>query len=125
MKKLSLRLCFQIKNIGVFFRCLNCMITPRWIDALKTKWKLQGLWQVIVVLIVFACTGITVFLIKKPLLHFLAGEKGNSLLASVLYYLFILPIYNVLLLVYGFIFGQFKFFWEFEKRFFNRLLRKK
>jgi hypothetical protein len=33
----------------------------------------------------------------------------------------ILPVYNVLLLFYGAIFGQFRFFWDFEKRFFNRL----
>jgi hypothetical protein len=101
------------------------MATPQWIERLKTKWKLESIWQVIIILIVFACTGFTVLLIKKPILEFLAGEQGNTTLASVLYYLFILPIYNVLLLVYGFIFGQFNFFWEFEKRFFNRLLRKK
>lgn len=28
------------------------------------------------------------------------------------------------LLFYGFIFGQFRFFWEFEKKFFNRILRR-
>jgi hypothetical protein len=101
------------------------MKAPHWITRLQTKWKLQSIWHVLIILVVFACTGITVLVIKKPLLEFLAGNKGDSTLASVLYYLFILPIYNVLLLGYGFIFGQFNFFWEFEKRFFNRLLRKK
>jgi hypothetical protein len=101
------------------------MKSPLWIERLKTKWKLQSVWHVIIILIVFTCTGFTVLFLKKPLLNLLAGEDGNSVLASVLYYLFILPIYNVLLLIYGFIFGQFNFFWEFEKRFFNRLLRKK
>ena len=101
------------------------MKSPAWIEHLKNKWKLENIWQVIVVLIVFACTGFTVLFIKKPLLEFLAGEKGDTVLASVLYYVFILPIYNVILLVYGFIFGQFNFFWEFEKRFFNRFRRKK
>ena len=38
------------------------------------------------------------------------------------YYWFILPIYNVVLLLYGALFGQFRFFWEFEKRFFGRLV---
>jgi hypothetical protein len=74
------------------------MATPQWIERLKTKWKLESIWQVIIILIVFACTGFTVLLIKKPILEFLAGEQGNTTLASVLYYLFILPIYNVLLL---------------------------
>jgi Na+-driven multidrug efflux pump len=101
------------------------MEKPGWIERLRVKWKVQSIWQVIIILIVFTCTGFTVLFIKKPLLEFLAGEKGDSTLASVLYYLFILPIYNVLLLGYGFIFGQFQFFWEFEKRTFNRLFGKK
>mgnify|MGYP001249950222 CR=1 FL=1 len=95
-----------------------------WIERLKDKWKLKSVGQVIIVLIVFACTGFTVLLIKKPLLTFLAGDLGNSTLASVLYYIFILPIYNVFLLGYGFVFGQFQFFWDFEKRSFRRLFGK-
>ena len=81
------------------------------------------------ILLVFTCTGFTVLFIKNPLLTWLAGEEGNSTLASVLYYVFILPLYNVLLLGYGFVFGQFRFFWQFEKRmverFFSLLRRKK
>lgn len=73
------------------------------------------------VLIVFACTGFTVLFIKKPLLTFFAGEQGDTVLASVLYYVLILPLYNVILLGYGFLFGQFSFFWAFEKRMFKRL----
>lgn len=100
------------------------MASPSWFDRLKAKWKLKSAWQVVVILLVFACTGFTVLFIKKPLLTWLAGEKGNTTLASVLYYLFILPIYNVFLLAYGFVFGQFRFFWDFEKRSFNRLFGK-
>lgn len=91
-------------------------------ERLRTRWKLNSLWQVVIVLIVFACTGFTVLFIKKPILSFLAGEEGNSTTATVLYYIFVLPLYNVLLLAYGFVFGQFEFFWKFEARFFNRLL---
>jgi hypothetical protein len=105
--------------------CTKSMRAPQWIERLRTKWKLHSIWQVVIILVVFACTGFTVLFIKKPLLEFLAGKEGDTLLASILYYVFILPVYNVVLLGYGFIFGQFKFFWEFEKRFFNRLFGKK
>ena len=88
------------------------------------RWKLGSAFQVVVVLIVFACTGFTVLFIKKPILHFLAGEEGDTITASVIYYIFILPLYNLILLAYGFLFGQFNFFWEFEKRFFNRIFRR-
>lgn len=100
------------------------MATPSWIEKLRQKWKLDSIRQVVVVLIVFACTGFTVLFIKKPLLYFLAGERGDTVMASVIYYILILPIYNVLLLGYGFIFGQFNFFWGFEKRSFNRIFRR-
>lgn len=98
------------------------MATPKWIVRLKDKWNLKNTTQVVIVLIVFACTGFTVLFIKKPLLNWLAGEQGNSTLASILYYVFILPVYNIILLCYGFLFGQFSFFWEFEKRFLNRMI---
>jgi len=91
-----------------------------WIEKLKNRWKLKSTGQVIIVLLVFACTGFTILFIKKPLLSWLAGEEGNSTLGSVLYYIFILPLYNVILLGYGFVFGQFRFFWDFERRFMER-----
>jgi hypothetical protein len=91
-----------------------------WIERLKNRWKLKSAGQVVIVLLVFACTGFTILFIKKPLLHWLAGARGDTTLASVLYYIFILPLYNVVLLAYGFLFGQFRFFWEFEKRFMER-----
>jgi hypothetical protein len=92
-----------------------------WIQRLKTKWNLNSTYQVIIVLIVFACTGFTVLFIKRPLLQFLAGDEGNSTLGTILYYIFILPVYNIILLGYGFVFGQFNFFWQFEKRFLQRI----
>lgn len=97
------------------------MTNASWMEKLKQRWKLGSTFQVIVVLLVFACTGFTILFIKKPILHFLVGAQGDSTIASVLYYLLILPLYNVILLAYGFLFGQFSFFWEFEKKFFNRI----
>ena len=91
-----------------------------WLEKLKNRWKLRSIGQVVIVLVVFACTGFTILFIKRPLLTWLAGEQGNTTLASVLYYIFILPLYNIILLGYGFLFGQFTFFWEFEKRFMER-----
>lgn len=93
-----------------------------WTEILRTRWNLKSGWQVLIVLLVFACTGFTVLFIKKPLLSFFAGNANNSTLASVVYYILILPLYNLLLLFYGFIFGQLTFFWAFEKRFFGRIV---
>lgn len=92
-----------------------------WIHKLKKRWGLTRASQVIVVLIVFALTGTTVLLIKRPLFAQWFPEGDKPLWASITYYILILPVYNVFLLIYGFLFGQFRFFWEFEKRFFNRI----
>ena len=96
----------------------------QWIEKLKDRWKLKNTWQVIVILIVFACTGTTVLLIKRPLFTYWFPEGEKPLWANIIYYVMILPIYNILLLAYGFVFGQFTFFWNFEKRFFSRIMSK-
>jgi Na+-driven multidrug efflux pump len=102
------------------------MASPVWIEKLRARWKVNSIWQVIIILIVFACTGFTILFLKKPVLHFLLPDQGDDterLTASILYYILIIPIYNVVLLGYGFVFGQFKFFWEFEKRMFSRIFK--
>lgn len=95
-----------------------------WIDKLQQRWKLQSTFQVIIILVVFACTGTTVLLIKRPLFEYWFPDGEKPLWANILYYILILPIYNIMLLAYGFVFGQFKFFWDFEKRFFTRIIGK-
>src|SRR5688572_7829723 len=90
-----------------------------WLNKLKERWQVNSVWQVIVILIVFACTGFTVLFLKKPLLHLLGMDETSSKAAKWAFYLLaFLPMYQVVLLVYGFVFGQFKFFLAFEKRMF-------
>jgi hypothetical protein len=98
--------------------------SPRWIEKLKTRWKVKNAFQVVLILVVFACTGTTVLLLKRPIFAALYPE-GVPTTAKIVYWICILPIYNVILLIYGFIFGQFKFFWEFEKRMFRRMTGRK
>jgi hypothetical protein len=93
-----------------------------WLNKLQTRWKVDSLWQVVVILIVFACTGFTVLLIKNPLFEYFFPTGEKPVWASALYWILILPVYNGFLLFYGFIFGQFRFFWDFEKRFLSRII---
>ena len=91
---------------------------------LQSKWNLKSLWQVILVLVVFACTGMTVLFIKEPIFDLLGiGMEKGGFWKTVLYLLFVFPLDQAFLLVYGFIFGQFNFFWEKEKQFFQRVGR--
>ena len=100
------------------------MSESTWVEKLQKRWQLKSAAQVLVILVVFACTGLTVMFIKPVLTGWLF-TSGHSTWFSILYWIMIIPVYNVFLLCYGFILGQFKFFWEFEKRFFARIFGKK
>ena len=76
--------------------------------------------QVIQILLVFAITGTTVVYLKR----FIKPMFIEHWWFDLAYYILILPFYNLLLLVYGFIFGQGRYFLNFEKRFFSRLFGK-
>lgn len=97
---------------------------PRWMQRLGKRWGV-GPVRVVLILIVFACTGLTVMFLKRPVVEYFTENGEQPLLFSVLYYILILPFYNVVLLVYGALLGQFNFFWAFEKRFFGRLFGRK
>ena len=87
------------------------------INRLKARWNVQKSWMVWVILLVFALTGCTVLYLKKYVKPYL----GEDWWVDLVYYILILPFYNLLLLFYGFILGQFKYFWAFEQRFFKRM----
>lgn len=93
-------------------------------QKLRERWGVSST-RVILILIVFSCTGFSVMFLKNPILNLITGQEDQSILHSVIYYILVLPLYNLLLLVYGFIFGQFNFFWNFERRFFARIFGRK
>ena len=84
----------------------------------KERWNIKSNWQVFIILVVFAITGSSAALVSKPILGFLGIVKGSvsNWLYYPLYILLIFPVYQVLLISYGFLFGQFTFFWAFEKK---------
>lgn len=95
-----------------------------WVARLERRWNVSRV-QVFIILLVFACTGFTVMFLKRPIVGLFTEDGERSVLFSIIYYILILPVYNLILLIYGFVFGQFRFFWEFEKRFFKRILGRK
>lgn len=93
------------------------------IDNLKSRWKVKSAIQVILILATFAITGSTVVYISKPILKMAFGEE-IPVWGRAVYYILILPVYNIILLLIGFCLGQFRFFWEFEKRLVARIARR-
>ncbi|GGB65544.1 hypothetical protein GCM10007424_01830 [Flavobacterium suaedae] len=85
---------------------------------LKERWGINSNFQLVIIFIVFAVTGSTSAYLSKPVLAWMGITKDTLPLYFYipLYIILIFPIYQVLLVSFGFIFGQFKFFWAFEKR---------
>ena len=96
-----------------------------WINKLKEKWKVKSSGQFAMILIVFALTGSTVLLIKKPIVDYFTVDGEKSTMFTIIYLICILPIYNSILLFYGSLLGQFDFFWSYEKKMINRFRQKK
>jgi len=94
------------------------------IEKLKVRWGITSTWQVILILIVFACTGFSTLYVEEQIYKLFHIPEENTWWIAVMLFIFItLPLYNLILLVYGFLVGQFKFFWNFEKRFFGSIVR--
>ena len=90
---------------------------------LKEKWNLKSNLQLAIILVVFAITGSSSLYISKPLLEFLSisAESMNSLPYWILRFLVVTIVYQLVLLIVAFLFGQFKWFLNFEKKILKRL----
>lgn len=96
-------------------------------ERLKEKWNINSNFQLIIIFIVFSVTGSLSLLVSGPLLDFLFIKK--DLLSPYFFWplriLIVFPIYQVLILIVGTLFGQFNFFWSFEKKMLSRIGLKK
>lgn len=90
---------------------------------LETKWILEYRWEMIRVFLVFAITGSSSVFIGKPIFKLLGITKENlqPIIYWILYVLVSFAFYQVLLVLFGWLFGQHKFFWEFEKKMLKRM----
>jgi hypothetical protein len=89
---------------------------------LQKRWAVKSVFQVVMILLVFSCTGFSVLYVEEWILSLLGIPKEiPDWLRVLLFVIITLPVYQILLLFYGFLFGQFRFFYEFEKRFFKRI----
>ena len=93
------------------------------IKYLKDKWNLKSNFQLVIILIVFAITGSSSLYISKPLMEFLSisSENMNLYLYWILRFFIVTVVYQFVLLLVAFVFGQFKWFWNFEKKILKKM----
>lgn len=90
---------------------------------LKERWGVTSNKQIVIIFVVFAITGFSSLQLAKPFLSLIGipDTFEPHWLYRMLRLLLIFPIYQIILVFVGYIFGQFSFFWEFEKKMLERL----
>ena len=93
------------------------------IKYLKDKWNLKSNFQLVIILIVFAITGSSSLYISKPLMELLSisSEKMDIFLYWILRFIIVTVVYQFVLLLVAFVFGQFNWFWNFEKKILKKM----
>jgi hypothetical protein len=104
-------------------------MSAAWVDRLKTKWGIESNFQVFMICVVFSLAGMSISLVRPIAWNLFGFTKETSYWIKVPTYIaLIFPTYQVMLMVFGTLLGQFKFFWAKEKAmlmFFARPFRKK
>ena len=88
------------------------------INKLEERWVVDAKWELIRIFIVFAITGSSSVFVGRPIMRRLGitKENLNVIVYWVLFIIIGLVFYQLLLVFFGWLFGQFQFFWNFEKK---------
>ena len=107
----SLLICYILLKITLYL-----------FKKLEHKWKIDYKWEMIRIFIVFAITGSSSVFVGRPIINSIGITKDNlnPFLYWVLFIIIGLIFYQILLVCFGWLFGQFKFFWNFEKKMLRR-----
>ncbi len=86
-------------------------------NKLLKIFRVENIYQLTIVFIVFGITGSLSVVVGKFFLIFIFGEDlVNNEFYWLLRLILIFPVYQVLLIIIGTLFGQFRYFWEIEKK---------
>ena len=92
------------------------------IEKLINLFKVKSLKQLIIVFLVFSITGSLSVVLGEPIINFFF-ENGfdNNIYFWIFRIVIIFPLYQILLIIIGTIFGEFRYFWRIEKKILIRL----
>lgn len=92
------------------------------IEKMKKRWGVESFGGLLLILFIFAITGITTLYVRKLAFDWIGiGPTTPLWLELVAWILIVFPSYQLLFLLFGFVMGQFEFVWNFEKKSLNRI----
>lgn len=87
------------------------------LEKIKAKWNLTSNWQLIAIMLVFSLAGSSIMWVRRLAFPLMGVTETTPFWIKFLAWLAVFfPTYQIMLLVFGFLFGQFPFFWEKEKK---------
>lgn len=87
------------------------------LEKLKQRWKVKSNLQMFIIFFVFSVSGSATLYIKTYIFHWINySPQWPTYIKVIMYILIMVPVYQLTLLVMGTLFGQFEFFWRFEKK---------
>ena len=93
------------------------------IEKLVNKFKANSIRHLFIIFIIFALSGSGSLLISSPILVVLGLDKLITFYPLYIFVriILIIPIYQIILIIIASLFGEFNYFWKFEKKFLQRL----
>ena len=98
----------------------------RYLQGFKQRWGIHSNWQLGVIILVFAVTGSVAVALAESITRILGLQAATT--PAWLFWpvriVLIFPLYQLLLIGVGTLFGQHRFFWAFEKTMLKRFRRR-
>ena len=99
----------------------------KFFEVLLNRFEAKSFKHLIIIFTVFSISGCLTVYLSYPIIDFMKYfyQFENSMLQIIIRIIVIFPVYQIVLLFVGTVFGEFKYFLKFEKRFFNKIFSKK
>lgn len=114
---------FVLLGVAILIAYTLIKITLWLFSRLYKRWGVEYRWELIAIFLVFALTGSTAGKLSNPIMEMIGLDK--NIVSGWIYWpvriLMIFPIYQVLLVFIGWIFGQYSFFKNFAVKMVSRL----
>ena len=89
-------------------------------QKIRNLFKVNSNTQLLIVNIVFAVTGTASVYLAGVIIDFFGLNALNTILYWSLRISLLVPVYQILLIIVGTLFGQFSYFWQMEKKMLKR-----
>jgi hypothetical protein len=105
------------------FSCGGFLMGAR-IKNVMAKWGINSYWDFFIINVVFALSGSSIVFVRKPFFNLVGiTETTPFLIKFFTWLLIVFPTYQINLIIFGTLLGQFAFFWEKEKKMFKFFAR--